>query len=134
MPRDQPTKGQRVKALEERLGIRDAGEIRRRRQAERARADNPAQLEAKRIRSTKRWQDLRLLKLKRDPLCQNHLRRERLVPATEVDHVIPLVDRPDLAYELENLSSVCRPCHNKKTAREAIARRRAQERTHERNP
>lgn len=134
MPRDQPTKGHRVKALEDALGIRDAGEIRRRRAAERARVNNPAQMEAKRIRSTKRWQDLRELKLKADPLCQLCERRGRLVPATEVDHVVPLVDRPDLAYEWANLMSICRPHHNRKTAREALARRRAQERTHERDP
>lgn len=130
MAQDQPTKGQRVKALEARLGIRDAGAIRRRREAEKAREGNPNQMAARRLRSTQRWQDLRLEKLKANPLCQICERKRLVVAALEVDHVIPLVDRMDLGFEWENLMSVCRPCHNRKTAREAIARRRAVERTH----
>jgi len=33
----------------------------------------------------------------------------------EVDHIAPLRDRPDLAFDLANLQTLCGPCHGKKT-------------------
>tara|TARA_B100000614_G_scaffold235507_1_gene232309 strand:+ start:281 stop:541 length:261 start_codon:yes stop_codon:yes gene_type:complete len=33
----------------------------------------------------------------------------------EVDHVRPVRDRPDLAFELTNLQTVCASCHTRKT-------------------
>ncbi|MFW2544406.1 HNH endonuclease [Primorskyibacter sp. 2E107] len=33
----------------------------------------------------------------------------------EVDHVLPVRDRPDLAYALANLQCLCGRCHSRKT-------------------
>ena len=70
------------------------------------------------------WQKLRLLKLRTDPLCeiQTHCGRGIGAPAprgaNEVDHKIPIRQRPDLRLEWNNLQSACRPCHSAKTVRE----------------
>jgi 5-methylcytosine-specific restriction endonuclease McrA len=94
-------------------GQKDA-DYRRRRMAD------PALAEAERIRNTGRWRWLRKVKLARDPLCEDCRERGRIEPARQVHHMEPLVRRPDLAYTLENLRSLCTTCHAR---REAEARR-----------
>lgn len=64
------------------------------------------------------WQRLRLMQLRREPLCREHqLRRGEIMEATEVDHIVPL--SAGGANALENLQSLCKSCHSAKTAREA---------------
>lgn len=71
-----------------------------------------ALLLAKRIRSGARWQKLRLHKLNHDPLCQRCKDVLGLVRcADEVHHVIPIRVDPERAYDLENLRSLCKRCH-----------------------
>ncbi len=57
------------------------------------------------------WRRLRLMHLRREPLC-----RECRAPATDVDHVIPLA-RGGASHE-DNLQSLCHSCHAQKTNRE----------------
>ncbi|UOM34862.1 HNH endonuclease [Acuticoccus sp. I52.16.1] len=62
-----------------------------------------------------RWAALRLEALRRDGFeCVACGHRGRL----EVDHILPVRDRPDLAHDLTNLQSLCGGCHASKTARE----------------
>ena len=64
---------------------------------------------------TKRWQAVRLQALRRDDWrCVQCGHRGRL----EVDHVVPVRTRPDLAFAVENLQTLCRTCHSRKTHRE----------------
>jgi 5-methylcytosine-specific restriction enzyme A len=60
---------------------------------------------------------VREAKLKLNPTCEDCLQRGRVVVATEVHHVIPRKERPDLALDLANLRSLCKPCHNAKRAK-----------------
>jgi 5-methylcytosine-specific restriction endonuclease McrA len=68
------------------------------------------------------WQALRARKLHTDPICEIGkwcsdlplVRRQ----ATEVDHIVPIAERPDLRLAWWNLQSVCRQCHRWKTARD----------------
>lgn len=62
-----------------------------------------------------RWRRLRRRKLLEAPYCEE--------PgcgrvATDVDHVERVEVRPDLAFEILNLQSLCHPHHSSKTARE----------------
>jgi 5-methylcytosine-specific restriction endonuclease McrA len=41
--------------------------------------------------------------------------KRRAVPATEVDHIVDIVDAPHLRLEHSNLQSLCKPCHSAKT-------------------
>ena len=36
----------------------------------------------------------------------------------EMDHVVTIAERPDLRLSLENVATLCKACHSKKTARE----------------
>ena len=72
---------------------------------------------------SKAWRRVRLLALQRDHyLCQECLRKKRLTKATEVHHLLPLEEHPELALELSNLESLCWDCH------EATKRRRREDR------
>lgn len=56
------------------------------------------------------WKRLRLMRLAAYPLCAECGRA-----ATDVHHVVDIVDDPSLAYEPSNLESLCHCCHSKKT-------------------
>ena len=67
---------------------------------------------SRRIIKTKRWRALRLQVLRRDGWqCVQCKARGRL----EVDHIEPVRKRPDLAYEMGNLQTLCARCHSRKT-------------------
>jgi 5-methylcytosine-specific restriction endonuclease McrA len=89
---------------------------------------DPALALAKKIRSSGRWQKVRALKLRQQPLCEDQYgvyhRSGRVELAVEVDHIQALRDRPDLAYTLTNLRSQCRACHARKSAGERQQARR----------
>lgn len=63
-----------------------------------------------------RWKALRLKALQRDGWqCVRCGARVGL----EVDHILPVRDRPDLAWALDNLQVLCGPCHARKSRIEA---------------
>lgn len=68
------------------------------------------------------WQRLRLLKLRSNPVCEECLLYGHVVQATEVDHIKPL--REGGTNQDENLRSLCKSCHSRKTARETMVRAR----------
>lgn len=99
------------------------------------RADTPEQREADRLRSTARWQRVRMAVLvEADGLCALCVKQGRTPPeiATEVDHVVPLqrliaqgrsgahrpAGVPDAAFDRANLQALCAKCHDRKTASE----------------
>ena len=72
------------------------------------------------------WDRVRLKALKRDDyLCRHCLLETRYVPAQHVDHILPFRGKKDLLrLDLNNLQSLCKPCHSKKTATEDRGRKR----------
>jgi 5-methylcytosine-specific restriction protein A len=80
---------------------------------------------AKQVRNSARWQKLRAVVLNTTPLCADPflVHRGSPVPATQVDHIIPLDQRPDLAYNLDNLQGLCTFCHSRKTTMERRRKR-----------
>ncbi len=73
-------------------------------------------LNGKIVHNTTRWKELRLRKLKANPLCEYCIARGFPVPAKDIDHIQEVQDRPDLAYTFSNLQALCRSCHNIKSA------------------
>ncbi len=64
------------------------------------------------------WRALRDQMLAREPLCRAC--RPRFVPATEVDHIVPLAEGG--SNTVDNLQPLCKSCHSRKTARAARGR------------
>ena len=66
-----------------------------------------------------KWERLRLSKLAANPLCEIGWCRgdgPMAHVATEVHHVIPITEAPQLRLEWSNLQSACEPCHRRKDA------------------
>lgn len=87
------------------------------------RGADPDQAEADRLRSSRRWQALRLVVLAREPFCRPCATAGRETVATQVDHIVPATDmirRHGAAgvFVEANLQPICRPCHDRKSAEE----------------
>ncbi|PCJ75536.1 MAG: HNH endonuclease [Rhodobacteraceae bacterium] len=72
---------------------------------------------------TKRWRVARIKHLKHNPLCVDCGELGLVVPATDVDHIIPHKGKPALMWDKTNWQSLCHPCHSRKTAREVFGSR-----------
>jgi 5-methylcytosine-specific restriction protein A len=61
---------------------------------------------------TKRWKALRLYQLGIEPLCRLCKEAGKVTPACIVDHIIPHKGDVDLFFDLANLQSTCKLCHD----------------------
>lgn len=65
------------------------------------------------------WRQLRLVALRRDDyLCLECLKTGRPTAAQEVHHIQSIDMAPELRLDIDNLASVCKPCHIRITAKE----------------
>ena len=71
------------------------------------------------LKNCPKWRDLRTAYLAQNRYCERCLiNTGRLkVFATDVDHIKPVREYPELAYEISNLQSLCRSCHAYKTTK-----------------
>lgn len=67
-----------------------------------------------------RWEKLRAAYLAQHPLCEECQRAGRLTTATEVHHVVPVVQGG--SDDEGNLMALCKKCHSRETAREVWGR------------
>ena len=58
------------------------------------------------------WNRLRKEKLAENPLCEVCEAKGLITPATEVHHIKPVRDYPELRLDMNNLMSTCTPCHD----------------------
>ncbi len=113
MPNDLPKRSDRMASIRGREGDRAYDKRRRR---------HPLQGAAARIRSSARWRKVRAATLRDHPTCVACERAGVRQLATQVDHVVPLVEALGLAFEPSNLEPLCTRCH----AIKSQAERRAQ--------
>jgi 5-methylcytosine-specific restriction enzyme A len=73
-------------------------------------------------RGTRRWRKLRAMVLSREPLCRDpygtHQTQARVEVAQELDHIVGVLVKPDLAFDPSNLQPLCRACHARKSQAE----------------
>ena len=55
----------------------------------------------------RRWRKLRAYKFKTNPLCELCELEGKTTQADEIHHIIPFEVNPDLAFDYDNLISVC---------------------------
>ena len=60
-----------------------------------------------------RWRRLSERIRRSNPLCEECLNNNRVTASVDVHHIIPIKDRPDLKYDMNNLVALCRACHVK---------------------
>lgn len=65
-----------------------------------------------------RWQRFRKGKLMRNPLCAYCLELGHTTAATDVHHVIPIRDAPELRLSDANTIALCKACHDGPAQRE----------------
>lgn len=67
-------------------------------------------------RKTRAWKALRLQVIREEPACWLRLPKCTGV-STTADHIIPVVERPDLALLRSNLRGACGPCNYSRSAK-----------------
>jgi 5-methylcytosine-specific restriction endonuclease McrA len=67
--------------------------------------------------STARWQAARATQLARKPCCEECQRQGRVTAATVCDHITPVRLGGEF-WDSANHQSLCRPCHQSKSASE----------------
>ena len=67
--------------------------------------------------NTAEWRNLREWKINLNPLCEHCERRGLIMVAQEVDHIIEIEDGGSKT-DPDNLQSLCKACHRKKTGEE----------------
>lgn len=63
-----------------------------------------------------KWRKARAIFLMSNPLCENHAEKGQTVRASVVDHRIPHKGDMILFWDQSNWQSLCKRCHDKKTA------------------
>ena len=75
----------------------------------------PQQQEATAFYHTARWLRMRQIVINEEPMC----RMCQVQPTTDVDHILSLAKRPDLALVRTNLRGLCHECHSAVTFKES---------------
>lgn len=73
----------------------------------------------RKIYNSERWQRLRAWKFTNDPLCELCIKEQRATPTEDIHHITSFMSTEDpiqrvfLAYDYDNLMSLCKPCHQR---------------------
>jgi 5-methylcytosine-specific restriction protein A len=84
---------------------------------------NQKQVESRRESAHKRgygtkWRAARAGFLRSNPFCVHCMAKGLVVPATEVDHIVPHKGDQVLFWDAKNRQALCKSCHSTKTATE----------------
>ena len=71
----------------------------------------------------KDWRRVRLAYLKRNPLCEECLKKDRVTPAVLVHHIKPVKDYLELRLDPNNLMSLCTEHHEEIHGKDRFKRR-----------
>lgn len=81
---------------------------------------NSYDAERRRIYNSERWKRLRAWKFICNPLCEECLKNNLIIRAEDIHHIKSFMSTDDpeerirLAFDYENLQSLCKKCHQKK--------------------
>ena len=77
----------------------------------------------KNLYKTQQWVNLRNAYARHQPLCEHCLRYDIITPGFIVDHIVEIADGGE-KFDWNNLQHLCASCHNTKTGREKVKRRK----------
>nr|DAQ81981.1 MAG TPA: HNH endonuclease [Caudoviricetes sp.] len=96
-------------------------------QKQQKKSDNYYDIERRKIYNSDRWRRLRAWKFACNPLCETCLKENKTTLAEDIHHITSFMSTDDpvqrvfLAYDYDNLMSLCKKCHqtvhNKKGSR-----------------
>lgn len=73
----------------------------------------------KKVYMSERWRRLRAYKFSCNPLCEMCEKEGKVTPAEDIHHIVSFMStddvyrRKELAYDFNNLMSLCKKCHQK---------------------
>jgi 5-methylcytosine-specific restriction protein A len=73
--------------------------------------------ESKKFYNSARWRQVRVGKMRLNPLCEECQRNGQITAGVLVDHIVPWKDGGS-KLDLSNLQTLCTACHNKKGLKE----------------
>jgi 5-methylcytosine-specific restriction enzyme A len=76
-----------------------------------------------RFYNSREWKAMRIIILTESIYCIKCLEKGIKEYANEIDHIIDIKIRPDLAFVKSNLQALCKACHSKKTIAENSPRK-----------
>lgn len=77
-----------------------------------------ANAEYKHLYNTAAWSVLRRSQLLNQPLCEMHSQMKKTVMANIVDHITPHKGDEELFFDISNLQSLCKSCHDRHKQRQ----------------
>lgn len=90
-----------------------------------ARRERERKIELDRKRGTRtargydyQWGKVRSSYIKANPMCEFCSEDGLLQEAQVVDHIVPISEAPELRLDPDNLRSLCKRCHDRRTALE----------------
>lgn len=98
------------------LARRNGNEGAREREERARRRADPARIPLDTFYGSGAWRRLRDAHLASEPLCRLCAAQGRTEPAVLVDHVVPITEAWARRLDDANLQSLCRLCHDRKTA------------------
>ena len=72
----------------------------------------------KKFYSSRSWRKVRNKHINDNPLCEECKDKGKVVEAEEVDHIVPLKVDWSKRLDMDNLQSLCKSCHAKKSQRD----------------
>ena len=69
---------------------------------------------------SKEWKVLRLYMLNKYPLCKHCKEKGKLTSSIDVDHIVDIEDAPEKRLDIDNLQTLCKSCHSKKTMEKVL--------------
>lgn len=78
---------------------------------------NQYNVERRKIYNSERWKRLRAWKFTNNPLCEVCKLKDIVTPAEDIHHIVSFMSTDDpvqrrfLAYDYDNLMSLCKSCH-----------------------
>lgn len=103
--------------LNKTIGLGDTEELERKAKAKQVLASVNRRRHITRFYDSRQWRRVRLIQLAKEPLCRACKSMGVITSGVVADHIVPISQGGE-RFDMDNLQSLCTPCHNRKTGQE----------------